>query len=58
MSRLVHLCSRSYEGLRGILPLFGALVTLSPRPDFIASTIPGIGPCRSVYCKPVRGVLR
>jgi hypothetical protein len=44
--------------LRGILPLFGALVTLSPRPDFIASTIPGIGPCRSVYCKPVRGVLR
>lgn len=58
MSELVRLCSRSYEGLRGILPLVGALVTLNPKPDCIASAIPGIGPCRSVYCKPVRGVLR
>ena len=58
MSQLVRFCSRSYAGLRGILPLIGALVTLHPKPDCIASAIPGIGPCRSVYCKPRRGVLR
>ncbi len=58
MSQLVRFCSRSCEGLRGLWPLVGALVTLNPRPDCIASAIPGIGPCRSVYCKPVRRALR
>ncbi len=56
MSRFVRVCSVSVSGLRSMLPVLAALVAVRSERAFIASSIPGLGPCRSTFCKPERRV--
>jgi len=53
MSRLVHLCTMSFHGL---FPMLGALLAARSDEACIAKAIPGIGTCRSTYCKAERRV--
>lgn len=54
MSRFANLCMGSLPTLLAAFPLFGLLLTSRSTDDCIASRIPGLGDCKSVYCKPVR----
>ncbi|MGA9420782.1 MAG: hypothetical protein WBW61_00340 [Rhodanobacteraceae bacterium] len=54
MSRLEHLCKASLPGLRSLLPILGALIAIRYDETCIATSIPGLGPCKSTYCKPER----
>jgi len=54
MSRLVHLCTASFPGLNSLLPLLGAWLSARSDDACIAKAIPGLGTCRSTYCKAER----
>lgn len=54
MNRLIQFCNASLPTLRGILPVIGALVAIRPEHTCIAASIPGLGACKSTYCKPER----
>jgi hypothetical protein len=54
MSRWIQLYSLSVEGLRTALPLIGALIAIRPEQTSIAASIPGLGECKSTFCKPER----
>ena len=54
MSRFVHFYSISLDGFRSMLPVIAALVAIRPEKTCIASSIPGLGACRSTFCKPER----
>lgn len=58
MSRLVHLCAESLPPFLAAFPFFGLLLAAREPDDCIASEIPGLGVCRSTYCKPVRVIAR
>jgi hypothetical protein len=55
MSRLIHWYDTYLGGLRRRWPLLGALVARGE--ERIAADIPGLGPCRSTYCRAQRRVL-
>jgi hypothetical protein len=50
MSRLAACCHRSFAGLRSLLPMLSALVAIRPESTCIATSIPGLGVCKSTYC--------
>ena len=54
MNRLVHVYSVSLSGFRNMLPVIAALVAMRSEQTCIASSIPGLGACKSRFCKPVR----
>lgn len=54
MSRLVHLCTMSFPSLHGLFPMLGALLAARSEDACIAKAIPGLGACRSTYCKAER----
>lgn len=54
MSRWVQLYVLSVAGLRGALPVIGALIAIRPENTCIAASIPGLGACKSTFCKPER----
>ena len=54
MSRWLQLYSLSVAGLRDVLPVIGALVAIRPENTCIAASIPGLGTCKSTFCKPER----
>jgi hypothetical protein len=54
MSRWIQLYSLSVAGLRGALPVIGALIAIRPEHTCIAANIPGLGKCKSTFCKPER----
>jgi hypothetical protein len=54
MSRLVHFCNESFSGLYALFPLLGALIAPRTHDDCIAKAIPGLGTCKSTYCKAER----
>ena len=54
MSRLISFCHHSMCGLRDLLPVIGALLAIRPENTCIASSIPGLGACKSTFCKPER----
>jgi hypothetical protein len=54
MSRLIEFYSVSLAGLRGALPVLGALIAIRPEHTSIAASIPGLGQCKSTFCKPER----
>ena len=56
MRRLVHLCTMSFHGLNGLFPMLGALLAARSDDACIAKAIPGIGTCRSTYCKAERRI--
>jgi hypothetical protein len=56
MSRLVHLCAMSFPGLHGLFPLLGALLAARSDDACIVKAIPGLGTCRSTYCKAERRI--
>ena len=56
MSRWVHLYSNSIVGLRSVLPVIASLLAIRPENTSIATSIPGLGDCKSTYCKPERRV--
>ena len=41
---------RGMSVLRGV----GALVAIRPEQTYVATSIPGLGPCKSTYCQPQR----
>lgn len=57
MSRLIEFCNVSIAGFRGALPLLGALIAIRPEHTSIAASIPGLGQCKSTFCKPERRTL-
>jgi hypothetical protein len=57
MSRLVHIYYASFSGLYALLPLLGALLSTQSDESCIAKSIPGLGACRSTFCKPERRVV-
>lgn len=54
MSRWISFCSQSLDGLRNAMPLVVALIALRAETGEIAASIPGLGACKSTYCKPRR----
>ena len=54
MRHWLHLYNTSRCGLRSLLPIVAALVTIRPEQSYIASSIPGIGACKSTFCKAER----
>jgi hypothetical protein len=55
MTRLMTFCRTACPPvLRQILPVIGALVAIRPEHTTVAASIPGLGACRSTYCKPER----
>lgn len=48
------LASRSLSVLRNV----GALVAINPNQTYVATSIPGLGTCKSTYCQPQRRELR
>ncbi len=58
MSRFVQLCTASLPHLRGFLPVLGALLAIRPEQTCIASSIPGLGACKSTFCQPERRVVQ
>ncbi|WP_395680775.1 hypothetical protein [Dokdonella sp.] len=54
MSRLAHLCATSFPGLHSLFPLLGALLAARSDDACIVKAIPGLGTCRSTYCKAER----
>ncbi len=56
MSQFVRACSVSVAGLRDMLPLLATLVAVRSERAFIATSIPGLGTCKSTFCKPERRV--
>jgi len=54
MSRWIHLYSYSIVGIRSMLPVIAALLAIRPENTSIATSIPGLGDCKSTYCKPER----
>ncbi|MEO5558757.1 MAG: hypothetical protein ABIO49_03290 [Dokdonella sp.] len=54
MSRWLQFYSFSVAGLRDVLPVIGALIAIRPEHTCIAATIPGLGACKSTFCKPER----
>jgi len=48
------LASRSLSVLRNM----GALVAINPDQTYVATSIPGLGTCKSTYCQPERRELR
>ncbi|MGA9342886.1 MAG: hypothetical protein WBV61_11235 [Rhodanobacteraceae bacterium] len=53
MSMLEQFCTTSLSGLRGLWPILAALIVIRPE-HYIATSIPGLGTCKSTYCKPER----
>jgi|GEM_PF-4149464 len=58
MTRLAALCVGSFPALLAAFPLFGRLLATPAADDCIAQRIPGLGECRSIYCKPERRIAR
>ncbi len=56
MSEFVRVCSESVLGLRNLLPVLATLVAVRTGRVFIATSIAGLGPCKSTFCKPERRV--
>lgn len=54
MSRFVHYYSASVSGLRSLLPMLAGLAAVWPDHTSIASSIPGMGACKSTFCKAER----
>ena len=54
MSHFVHYYSVSLSGLRSMLPVLATLVAVRPDQTSIASSIPGMGACKSTFCKAER----
>ncbi len=54
MSRWLRLSRRSLSVLRGVLPVVGRLIAIRPERTQIASSIPGLGDCRSRHCNAER----
>lgn len=54
MSRFVYYYSASVWGLRSLLPMLAALAATRPDQPSIASSIPGMGACKSTFCKAER----
>ncbi|MEO7874602.1 MAG: hypothetical protein ABIR62_00615 [Dokdonella sp.] len=54
MSRLVEFCNVSLAGFREALPLLSALIAIKPEHSSVAASIPGLGRCKSTFCKPER----
>lgn len=54
MNQFMRVCGGSVAGLRGLLPMLCALLATRTQDQAIAASIPGIGPCRSTYCKAER----
>jgi hypothetical protein len=55
MSRLIRWYDLTLVEFRRRWPMLGALV--AGQGEGIAASIPGLGPCRSTYCRPQRRVL-
>lgn len=49
-----HLYSSSMSGLRGVLPVLASLMAIRAEDTHIATSIPGLGECRSTFCKAER----
>jgi hypothetical protein len=55
MTRLMIFCHAACPPvLRRILPVIGALVAIRPEHTSVANSIPGLGACRSTYCRAER----
>lgn len=54
MARIAHFYSTSLIHLRSALPVLEALLAIRPENTAIATAIPGLGTCKSTYCKPER----
>lgn len=54
MSRWLQFYSVSIAGLRDVLPVIGALIAIRPENTSIAASIPGLGACKSTFCKAER----
>ena len=52
----LYLYNASRSGLRNMFPVIAALVAIHPGQSFIASSIPGLGACKSTFCKAERRV--
>ena len=54
MSRWISFYSQSIDGLRHMLPVIGTLIAMRADYTHIAASIPGLGECKSTFCKPQR----
>jgi|GEM_PF-5402791 hypothetical protein len=54
MKQWVRMYTVSVSTLRNVMPVIGALVAIRPEHTNIATSIPGLGACKSTYCKPER----
>lgn len=54
MRRLANFCFFLIAGTRSIGLMIGGLLAIRPEQTSIADRIPGLGDCRSTYCKPQR----
>ena len=54
MSRLAPICTASFPGLHSLFPKLGAWLSARSDDACIATVIPGLGTCRSTYCKAER----
>jgi hypothetical protein len=54
VSHFVHLYQSSLSGLRRALPVVVGLISIRQGEACIASSIDGLGPCRSTFCKAER----
>ena len=58
MQSQVHIYTKSIaSGFRSMLPVLVSLLSIRPENTDIATSIPGLGECRSTFCKPERRVL-
>lgn len=51
---VAHFYSCSLMGLREVLPILASLMAIRAEHTHIATSIPGLGECRSTFCKPER----
>lgn len=56
MSQFARACGVSVSGLRNMLPVLAALVSVRTERVSIATSIAGLGPCKSTFCKAERRV--
>jgi hypothetical protein len=54
MRHWLYLYNASRCGLRSLFPIVAALITIHPEQSYIASSIPGMGACKSTFCKAER----
>lgn len=54
MRHWLDLYNASRSGWRNVFPVIVALITIHPEQSFIASSIPGLGACKSTFCKAER----